>query len=133
MTSADLEGLVEDIFAEPSGDAHVKPHKPADRDAEAAKIARLRQLRLARHKQAAPKRPPRLIVTRSKSAALLSDPAMEFRCPYCLHTRFQMVRGRVDEAMCLWCGKESKITAPAFPEANQASLAGKPLPRSGRS
>ena len=49
---------------------------------------------------------------------------MEFRCPYCLHTRFQMVPGRVDEAICMWCGKESKIT-------NQARRADKPLVRSG--
>jgi len=47
MASADLQGLVKDIFAELSADLHRKPYKPEDRDAEAAKIARLRQLRLA--------------------------------------------------------------------------------------
>jgi hypothetical protein len=26
--------------------------------------------------------------------------AMKFRCPYCLHMRFQMVPGRIDEARC---------------------------------
>jgi hypothetical protein len=56
---------------------------------------------------------------------------MKFRCPYCLHMRFQMVPGRIDEARCLWCGKESKITAPALKP--KAKRAGKPLVRSGRS
>ena len=58
--------------------------------------------------------------------------AMKFRCPYCLRMRFQMVPGRIDEARCSWCGKESKITAPA-PKPNKAKRAGKPLVRSGRS
>ena len=57
--------------------------------------------------------------------------AMKFRCPYCLHMRFQMVPGRIDEARCLWCGKESKITAPAL--KSKAKWAGKPLVRSGLS
>jgi len=42
---------------------HMKPYMPEDRDAEAAKIARLRQLRMAKS-AGQPKRPPRLIVTR---------------------------------------------------------------------
>jgi len=66
MGPADVESLVKDIFAEQSADLHIRPYKPEDRDAEAAKIARLRRLRLA---QADAVRPPRrasrgLIVTR---------------------------------------------------------------------
>ena len=48
MASADVEDLVKDIFTY-LGDLHRKAYKPDDRDAEAAKIARLRQLRLARY------------------------------------------------------------------------------------
>jgi hypothetical protein len=60
------------------------------------------------------------------------DLAMKFNCPYCYHTRFQMGPGRIDEARCLWCGKESKIAAPAL-KSNKAKRTGKPLVRSGRS
>jgi len=56
---------------------------------------------------------------------------MKFRCPYCLHMRFQVVPGRTDEARCLWCGKESKFAAPTL-KPNKASRADKPLPRSRR-
>ena len=64
MAAANLNVLVDDIFDDLSrADLHMKPYMPEDRDAEAAKIARLRQLRMA--KCADPtKLPPRLIVTR---------------------------------------------------------------------
>jgi hypothetical protein len=63
MAPADLDVLVNDIFDDLSrADLHMKPYMPEDRDAEAAKIARLRQLRMA--KCAGPSKPPlRLIVT----------------------------------------------------------------------
>ncbi|HZF34318.1 MAG TPA: hypothetical protein VE914_10990 [Candidatus Angelobacter sp.] len=64
MASAELDHLANDVFAELSGDLHKKPYKPEDRDAEAAKIARLRQLRLATYTGSGPKRPARLVVTR---------------------------------------------------------------------
>lgn len=66
MASADVESLVKDIFAEDIGDLHRRPYKPEDREAEAAKIARLRQLRFAKSGEAPPfpKRKRGLIVTR---------------------------------------------------------------------
>ena len=45
MASADLERLVEAI----STGANLRAYKPEDREAEAAKIERLRQLRLAQN------------------------------------------------------------------------------------
>ena len=64
MAAADLDGLVNDIFADLSlADLHMKPYRPEDRNAEAAKIARLRQLRMATHTGTS-KQSPRLIVTR---------------------------------------------------------------------
>jgi hypothetical protein len=64
MAAADLDGLVSDIFADLSlADLHMKPYRPEDRDAEAAKIARLRQLRMAKC-AATSKKPLRMIVTR---------------------------------------------------------------------
>jgi len=63
MAAADLDGLVNDIFADLSlADLHMKPYKSDDRDAEAEKIARLRQLRLARCAEPAPKKPARRII-----------------------------------------------------------------------
>jgi len=43
MASADLEALTHALASE----RPLKPYQPEDRDAEAAKIARLRELRLA--------------------------------------------------------------------------------------
>jgi len=45
MASSDLDDLVELLS---SGNS-LKPYTPEDREAEAAKVARLRQLRLARN------------------------------------------------------------------------------------
>jgi hypothetical protein len=64
MAAAELDGLVNEIFADLAlADLQMKPHRPEDRDAEAAKIARLRQLRLAKCAGTS-KKPPRLIMTR---------------------------------------------------------------------
>jgi hypothetical protein len=48
MASPQFQALVDDLFGELSADSLARPYKPEDRDAEAAKIARLKQLRLAR-------------------------------------------------------------------------------------
>jgi hypothetical protein len=48
MASPEFQALVDDLFGELSADSLSRPYKPEDRDAEAAKIARLKQLRLAR-------------------------------------------------------------------------------------
>jgi hypothetical protein len=65
MAAADIDAFVNDIFAALSpADLHRRPYEPEDRDAEAAKVARLRQLRLATHAKT-PKKSPRLILTRS--------------------------------------------------------------------
>ena len=66
MASADVESLIKDIFAEDIGDLHRRPYKPEDREAEAAKIARLRQLRFAKSGGVLPlpRRRRSLIVTR---------------------------------------------------------------------
>jgi hypothetical protein len=52
MASADIQALVHAL----STDRSLKIYEPEDRDAEAAKIVRLRQLRLARDAQSPPKR-----------------------------------------------------------------------------
>jgi hypothetical protein len=52
---------------------------------------------------------------------------MEFRCPYCDATTFELVPDRLDSARCLACGRVSKlIAAPASPAPN------KPVPPTGR-
>jgi hypothetical protein len=61
MAAADFDG--NDIFADGT-DLHTKPYKQEDRDAEAAKIARLRRLRLARCAGESKKSQPRFIMTR---------------------------------------------------------------------
>jgi hypothetical protein len=61
---ANAEDLIKDIFADLSSDRQRKAYKSEDPDAEAAKIARLRHLRLARDAGLAAKRPRRLIATR---------------------------------------------------------------------
>jgi hypothetical protein len=48
MASPGFQALVDDLFGKLSKDSISRPYKPEDRDAEAAKIARLRQLRLAK-------------------------------------------------------------------------------------
>jgi hypothetical protein len=65
MAAADVGRLVKDIFTESSDDWHRKPYKPEDREVEAAKIVRLRQLRLAKNGGSCPLPKPRrgLIVT----------------------------------------------------------------------
>jgi hypothetical protein len=47
MATPGLAALVDDLFGELGEDSFSRPYKPEDREAEAAKIARLRQLRLA--------------------------------------------------------------------------------------
>jgi hypothetical protein len=66
MATADIGKLVNDIFADGTDEWHRKPYQPEDREAEAAKIVRLRQLRLARNAGSHPAQKPRrgLIVTR---------------------------------------------------------------------
>jgi hypothetical protein len=53
MAAADLDALVDAISTARS----LKPHQPENRDAEAAKIVRLRQLRLAREAMEPPTKP----------------------------------------------------------------------------
>lgn len=48
MAAQGFQALVDDLFGELSADSLSRPYKPEDRDAEAAKIARLKQLRLDR-------------------------------------------------------------------------------------
>jgi hypothetical protein len=64
MASADVEDLVKDVFAHRGGDLHRKPYTASDREAEAAKIARLRHLRLARDAASGPKKTACLVATR---------------------------------------------------------------------
>ncbi len=56
MASADFRGRAEQLFADLGTDSISGPYKPDDRDREAAKIARLRQLRLARCAEAGPEK-----------------------------------------------------------------------------
>ena len=66
MTAPGLQALVDDLFSELSGDTLSRPYKPEDREAEAAKIARLRQLRLAKDPGTGTRRMPKrgLVATR---------------------------------------------------------------------
>ena len=48
------------------------------------------------------------------------DFAMEFRCPYCGNTAFELMPDQLDAARCLGCGKVAKLTAaPESPETNE--------------
>jgi hypothetical protein len=62
MATSDLQDLVDTI----SSGKPLKAYMPEDREAEAAKIARLRQLRLAKHGKLCPMWKPLrgLIITR---------------------------------------------------------------------